>query len=374
MRGGGVNSSIPITSGNASLRPEQISSNIACVVIGNSILALLIVGLAFWFGLEGAPLIIVTILIVSSFTYIAFTRYRLFGIREDVIKSEHNAVVFRYWEIYQRSQPNDKFTGAFMTCEFIFLYFLPLLYLCLTNNANSASLFAIFGFFSALRHYLNPGILLLALNEGDYFQQKSLQGDGEKKDWKAKRKEWRPTSLMYHIVKVGSDPTRGFWIWVYVAFVIFFVLVVMVAGYDAKIIHSDGFLSNTMTLTQGFTYAPVPDLPYPTCRLKKGFGGESKLQDFAFLSGLAYAAEDEVDSLLSSWYGAEGVATNNKAMVQEFKDSDDFAVKYGEFGSAVSYRFISFTGTSGIVTIRGTSTVWDVMVRFAFEVCEVFKH
>ena len=82
LRGGGINSSIPVTSGPARLTQKQINSNLACVVIGNAILALLLIGLTVWFDLSGGPLAFVSILIIAYFTTVAFTRYRLWGIRK----------------------------------------------------------------------------------------------------------------------------------------------------------------------------------------------------------------------------------------------------------------------------------------------------
>jgi len=55
---------------------------------------------------------------------------------------------------------------------------------------------------------------------------------------------------------------------------IFFVLVVIaaVATSDDHNIESDGYKSanEQYTLVEGFTYPKQPDLPYPTCKLKKG--------------------------------------------------------------------------------------------------------
>jgi len=55
---------------------------------------------------------------------------------------------------------------------------------------------------------------------------------------------------------------------------IFFVLVVIaaVATSDDHNIESDGYKSanEQFILVQGFEYQKQPDLPYPTCKLKKG--------------------------------------------------------------------------------------------------------
>ena len=83
------------------------------------------------------------------------------------------------------------------------------------------------------------------------------------------------------------------------------------------------------------------------------------MQDFAFLSNLAYSPEDEVAQLLDNWYGVEEYAKNDKVAVEEY---DAFARAEGhEIPFAVSYRLITFSETPGgtdtgvIVIIRGRS-------------------
>jgi len=369
LRGGGINSSIPVTSGPARLTQKQINSNLACVIIGNAILALLLIGLAVWFDLSGTPLVIVSIVIVAHFTKIAFTRYRLWGIRKDVIKADRDqnqsTVAFRYWETHQKSEPKDGCTLFSIALECILLYLVPLVYLCVTKNAPAAGGFAVLGLFSALRHYVNPGILLVQNEHLNFFDKRLDSEDSTDCDKRQRRRRWKTSNLMYHVVRVSTDSTRTFWVSTYLCLVIFFLLVVTYAAYDANSGMDDGFTSNRAILTRSFTYPPSSGLPYPTCRLKKGFGGESELEDFAFLSNLAYSPEDEVDRLLDTWYGVENYAKNDKIAVEDY----EAAARLEDYGivSHVSYRLITFAetpggvDTGGIVIIRGTSTIWDVM-------------
>ena len=50
------------------------------------------------------------------------------------------------------------------------------------------------------------------------------------------------------------------------------VVIAAVATSDDHNIESDGYKSanEQYTLVEGFTYPKQPDLPYPTCKLKKG--------------------------------------------------------------------------------------------------------
>jgi lipase ATG15 len=87
---------------------------------------------------------------------------------------------------------------------------------------------------------------------------------------------------------------------------------------------------------------------------------ESAMSGYAFLAGLAYTYENQTQGYLDEWYGV-GVVTNDIDTVNEFKrvrsltSGDEFK------DSAVSYRFFNFGDNAGIVSIRGTSTIWDLM-------------
>eukprot|EP00581_Thalassiosira_minuscula_P005824 CAMPEP_0183745310 /NCGR_PEP_ID=MMETSP0737-20130205/66173_1 /TAXON_ID=385413 /ORGANISM="Thalassiosira miniscula, Strain CCMP1093" /LENGTH=364 /DNA_ID=CAMNT_0025980969 /DNA_START=919 /DNA_END=2013 /DNA_ORIENTATION=+ len=121
----------------------------------------------------------------------------------------------------------------------------------------------------------------------------------------------------------------------------------------------DAPTQNAMTLIKGYSYQPQASLAYPTCQLKKGLDGDAiDLADFAFLSGLAYKSNVTlVQGALDLWFG-EGVATNNVALVDEFRSSPGYGFDYG---TAVSYKMITFSDNSGVLTIRGTQTMWDLV-------------
>ena len=233
LRGGGINSAIPVTSGPARLTQKQIDSNLACVIIGNSILALLLIGLAVWFDLSGPSLVIVSILIVAHFTKIAFTRYRLWGIRKgelrfekwevscfeedvanclptDVIKADRDqnqsTVAFRYWETHQKSEPKDRCTLFTIALECVLLYLVPLVYLCATKNAPAAGGFAVLGLFSALRHYVNPGILLVHDETLDFFHNRLHGEDGDDSDKRQRRRHWKVSACCLNFVFQSAHP------------------------------------------------------------------------------------------------------------------------------------------------------------------------
>ena len=346
---------VPITAGDYGITESQINSTIACRVLGLLLYVLLLGGLAHWFGLEGAELGILLFVLFFIVAVANFTTYRMFPVRHDVLNQRK---VFRYWITEQVTMPSVTFALAFVVLEIVLFFILPLAYLGLDGNTSTALLFFFLGLLSALRHYLNAQVLLAEIGPA-YFNKQHRQSDS---------KEWKKRHRFYQIAEIGADSARRFWIWTFIGIIVFFVLVVLVAAYDTATGNVDdenyGFSEDRYTLMSDFSYDPQPNLPYPTCALKKGITStnldESGLSSYAFLAGLAYTYENQTQTYLDEWYG-EGAAFNDIGIVNSFKTvqalnpTDEFS------DSAVSYRFFNFGNNEGVLSIRGTSTIWDLM-------------
>lgn len=132
-RRGGLHSAIPITTGDLSIRPEQINSNIACHVLGALIIILLFASGLAWMNLPGAGLTVVIIgLIVSAFS-VGLSIYRLWGLKGDITSN-----VITDWNVYRHSTPKVSFVWFVVGSEVVFFYLLPLIYLCVSKNTPSA--------------------------------------------------------------------------------------------------------------------------------------------------------------------------------------------------------------------------------------------
>jgi hypothetical protein len=159
------------------------------------------------------------------------------------------------------------------------------------------------------------------------------------------------------------------------SFSVFFVLVVVaaVATSDDANIESGGYkpANDQFTLVEGFEYPKQSAFPYPTCKLKKGLeieglsdalqleATDNSLSDAAFYAGLAYVKPGDAQYLLNQWFGLDGFAVDDIATVEAFKLS-----KPGFAQSPASYKLITFPSllpNFGLVSIRGTATVWDLM-------------
>lgn len=113
----------------------------------------------------------------------------------DVIKADRDqnqsTVAFRYWETHQKSEPKDGCTLFSIALECILLYLVPLVYLCVTKNAPAAGGFAVLGLFSALRHYVNPGILLVQNEHLNFFDKRLDSEDSTDCDKRQRRRRWK---------------------------------------------------------------------------------------------------------------------------------------------------------------------------------------
>lgn len=138
-RKGGIHSAIPITQGDASITEAQINSNIACNLLGNIIIVLLFASFLVWFGLPASVLLgLAIIIIIIFFTCVGFATYKLVDLRRDIVNDD-NPTLYRYWEIYQRSVPKRGLTRTVICLQVLFLYLVPLTYLCVQKNISSAT-------------------------------------------------------------------------------------------------------------------------------------------------------------------------------------------------------------------------------------------
>jgi len=118
----------------------------------------------------------------------------------------------------------------------------------------------------------------------------------------------------------------------------------------------------TVTILDDFVYeAAEMDMRYPTCDLgsfNTTFDKQLNMLDFVFLSGLPYLRDDLIAGQLDGWFGNMTVADE-----QDLLDSIE---KELSFKNKVHYKLFNLTmpggATAGVVSIRGTHKLWDVLV------------
>ena len=128
---GGLSSLIPITRGDGiSITESQVNSNIACNILGSIIILLLLTSFLYWHHPPREVLGIVIFLAAIFSVWLMFTTYRLWIIREDIVNKRS---YYRYLEVYQFSEPKDGTVWLAFIIEFLCLWLLPLIYLCIDN-------------------------------------------------------------------------------------------------------------------------------------------------------------------------------------------------------------------------------------------------
>jgi uncharacterized integral membrane protein len=229
--------------------------------MGLLIYVLILGGIAHWFGLEGAELGLLLFVLVFFVILANITTYRILDVRRDIIEQKK---VFRFWVKHLITTPKDSFTMGFIVAEVVLFFVVPLIYLCLDGNTQTALVFGFFGLVSSIRHYMNAQTLLAEIGP-DRFNKQHRESDS---------KEWKKTHRFYQIAEIGADRARWFWVNVFIGIIIFFVLVVLMAAYDTATGNVEdvnyGFSEDRYTFRSDFSYDAVPNLPYPTCSLKKG--------------------------------------------------------------------------------------------------------
>jgi uncharacterized integral membrane protein len=252
---------VPITAGDYGITERQINSTLVCRVLGLVLYVLILGGIAHWFGLEGAELGLLLFVLFFFVIVANITTYRMLDVRKDVVDQKK---VFRYWVKHIITSPKDTFTSGFIVGEIVLFFLIPLAYLCVDGNTAIALVFCFFGLLSSLRHYLNAQTLLAEIGP-DHFNEQHRESDST---------EWKKKHRFYQIAEIGADRARWFWVYVFIGIIIFFVMVVLMAAYDTATgnVHdvNYGFSENRYTFQSDFSYDAVPDLPYPTCSLKKG--------------------------------------------------------------------------------------------------------
>ena len=224
----GFSSSIPVVAGPSAVTRKQALSSFICAIIGNLLFFLLVVGLMVWMGLAGAGLIIVIVLLLLCCIPRTKSTLRLRRIYNDLASDSGNdsedeedggdkdeavsAAIYQIWEEWRVTAPTEAFAWIVIAAEVILFYLWPLIHLCVLRNAPSASLFACLGLFAAVRHYLNPSIIIedigsfgsIGLKEGEEHTHKGLFGVQSTKEWEAK-------SRLAQVVSIGTDRSRKFW-------------------------------------------------------------------------------------------------------------------------------------------------------------------
>ena len=106
-------SSIFLTSGEARVDEHQIKSSIACRIIGNLLICLLVVGLFVWmsgYGMDLTGGVLIALLLAVVLAYVAYNTAYLKEILKDT-SDQSGTTWTRFWEVRRINEPSDRFVS-----------------------------------------------------------------------------------------------------------------------------------------------------------------------------------------------------------------------------------------------------------------------
>jgi len=377
---------IAVMKGESALTLSRGRSSFACVILGNLLSLLLFIGILVYLD---APIILIYVCIVLIILCCVprmrnvtdvFRMYRSIAKKQkeeesmedasalDENDAQYSSAMYEVHETFRYSTPTDTVCYIVFCLEIIFFFIWPFIHLCILKNTVGAIFFLFLGILSFVRYFLNPAITIQELGTfGSLGIEEEEQRKKSRSDFSGgvSRKEWEAKSRLSEIVgTIDSGKAYQFWNIIFGLLILFFFAVALMAVAQGNAVRSSKDSSSVageeINFVHGFEYVANPNLPYPTCTLNTGFdvpikNRTAKLADYAFLSTVAYVKEGgNTTFLLDEWFG-KGNAKEEVEIVSKFKDTQP--------DSPVSYKFITFTQDKnfGIVTIRGTANLWDVI-------------
>lgn len=289
------------------------------------------------------------------------------GTDRGLLTEKPSEAVYFVEERYRITRPSKRFVMTIFAVE-VFLFFVyPVVSLFAVDNYPLAIIFIVVSGISMLRYYVNAAIVL------------EETGHMNVVDGKSEKEIWKNQSRLNEIIgNITRGRSRGMWLAVLGTFG--FVFVALFLGAVGTEVDSLATFDLPFTYTDAFYYEQKDSLRYPTCQLTSDLGEKNPLQsmagmclrsfylsqwnynhsialfvpptDYAFLAGLAYRGTNVTQRELDGWF--QGAAVDRDEVVAAWD---------GQFGSAVSFKLVSFpaNGNFSFLLIRGTTNHWDML-------------
>lgn len=176
---------------------------------------------------------------------------------------------------------------------------------------------------------------------------------------KSRKERWMNQSRLSDIVEnISTDKSKWVWFGILTLWLVILLLIYLGGVYSSG---SESSSTTEVTFLPNYYYPEEGDsIRYPTCSILTSMWqglADRTLADFAFLSALAYRTSGVVDKQLTEYFGTEPV-TDEREYVSAWRNSTN------NTGIAVSFnlfRFETDVGPIGIVSVRGTATAADLL-------------
>ena len=351
-----------VARGPSALTLDQIRFSAFCTSISSLLVLLLAVGVLVWLELGIVVYIIVALLgLLCCIVPIIRNGIETYRMYDGVNKEEEDQQVgeetngtnmLQVWQTYRITQPKLWYCYLRVSCEVVFLFLWPFIFMLVQGNYPVAIIFLLLASFTFVWRYFN------AL---DVLSELGSISDLTDKDTISHQQEY---CLSEVVARVIDNKSRKVWAWIFIVF--FLVLFVLLLQYQTS---TNSFQPQdrgerpAILLVDDFYY-PGDDntLAYPTCKLTKGFefvgsnGVESAsdLGDYSFLSAMSYEKLSVVTYLLEQWFGGPNVLVDEEEFVTQYRtDMGDSSPVYFKLFSLPEYPGY------GIMSIRGSETAMD---------------
>jgi len=318
-----------------------------------------------------------------------------------------DVTMFRVWETVRITKPKTWVCVTLVVLEITFFFLWPLITLYVNDNPRVGVIFLIVGFFSFLRRFWNVSTILSELGSMDTIDIETKNKKGKAAAAAAASEEEEedennnpmnvvaslhvPKSL--HSAYEGADRTLirkarladivgnisnsksvTRWMWVF-GFWIVGVLVLFLGAVGS----GDGLGDRPpIVLVDTYYYEGEDSLQYPTCQLTKQFtfdvvvttaandtqqqqqqSYDTLLVDYAMMSAFAYETTNVTSYILPRWFGSDDARDEDDLVAQWRIDSDTVSTPtYFKL-----FTFSPLVPELGIVSIRGSQTLWDWAVN-----------
>jgi hypothetical protein len=364
---------VTVVTGPSAVQLRQVRSSLACGILGNLIIILLLVAFCVWMELHKI-LLVAAVVLVGLYFMVPFIiserqNYAVIKDMESAQNAANNADnegddgVYRVSETRRISQPKKWCCWTKFALEISLFFLWPIVYLFVSGSIAVGFVFLFGGFLMVVRYYFSAQTALEELGPIENLPIPSSAKLGKKGHEDGPTRTWRKRARLAEIIKkIGK--TGGWGIAILVFVVVYLILVLSATIESTGSTTVDDTPDTTLVtnnLLPDFVYEPQPGQQYPACQMQKGLqlsaNTSSNLIDYGFLGWLPYVSgSGNRQMILNGWFG-EGVARDRSDIVNDFRAEN--AIE----GSPVSYSLITFPEVPnfGVVCIRGTQSSWDAL-------------
>jgi len=264
--------------------------------------------------------------------------------------------LFQVIETLRVSRPRRWYLYTMTALEIVFFFIFPLIILFVFDNTRVGYIFIILGMLTFFLKFFDAGSVLTEIgslstitfgSDSSVFQ--SVKGTRELR---------RKARLSAIVGEIQRSSSIGSWMCVFGGeLLVVFIMVLMAhqqQGTETNALSNISLERDPVLLVNDFFYPPGnASIAYPTCELANDFAlpldRKTALEDYAFLTGVAYKDQPLTERALRQWFG-NNVVKDNEKFVEQWRHESNYT------SSPTYFKFFTFPDTPNfaVVDIRGS--------------------